>query len=60
MRNADGSLTLYVGPKSPRADKKSNWLPSPDGTSSLYIRAYWGRQGILDGSWQPPAVKNVS
>jgi hypothetical protein len=26
--NADGSLTLYTGAKSPGADKESNWLPA--------------------------------
>ena len=55
-RNADGSLTLYAGAKSPGADKESNWLPAPDGAFSLYIRAYWGKQPILDGSWQPPKI----
>jgi len=39
--NADGSLTLYAGAKSPGADKESNWLQAPNGTFSLYIRAYW-------------------
>jgi hypothetical protein len=58
-RNADGSLTLYAGAKSPGADKESNWLPAPKGHFSLYIRAYWGKQGILDGSWQPPMVKKM-
>jgi hypothetical protein len=29
--NADGSLTLYAGVKSPGADKESNWLPAPNG-----------------------------
>ena len=48
-RNADGSLTLYVGTKSPGKDKEANWLPAPDGRFSLYIRAYWGKEGILDG-----------
>ncbi|WP_380874796.1 hypothetical protein ACFB49_01390 [Sphingomonas sp. DBB INV C78] len=56
QRNADGSLTLHAGAKSPGADKESNWLPAPDGHFSLYIRAYWGKQAILDGSWQPPKV----
>lgn len=56
-RNADGSLTLYVGAKSPGKDKESNWLPAPNGHFSLYIRAYWGQKGILDGTWTPPAVK---
>jgi hypothetical protein len=55
-RNADGSLTLYAGAKSPGKDKENNWLPAPDGRFSLYIRAYWGQQGILDGSWQPPRI----
>ena len=57
--NADGSLTLYAGAKSPGQDKESNWLPVPDGHFSLYIRAYWGRKAILDGSWQPPVVREV-
>jgi hypothetical protein len=57
--NADGSLTLYAGMKSPGGDKESNWLPAPDGHFSLYIRAYWGKSPILDGSWKPPVVKKV-
>lgn len=57
--NADGSLTLYAGSKSPGANKESNWLPAPDGTFSLYIRAYWGKESILDGSWQPPQIVKV-
>jgi hypothetical protein len=58
-KNADGSLTLYAGSKSPGADKESNWLPAPEGAFSLYIRAYWGKSGILDGSWQPPKIVSV-
>jgi hypothetical protein len=58
-RGADGSLTLYAGAKSPGKDKESNWLPAPDGHFSLYIRAYWGKEPILDGSWKPPTVEKV-
>ena len=57
--NADGSLTLYVGAKSPGEDKESNWLPAPEGTFSLYIRAYWPDKAVLDGTWKPPAVAKV-
>lgn len=57
--NADGSLTLYAGAKSPGKDKEGNWLPAPQGHFSLYIRAYWGKQGILDGSWKPPKVEKM-
>jgi hypothetical protein len=59
QRNADGSLTLYAGANSPGADKESNWLPAPDDTFSLYIRAYWGKEAILDGTWQPPEIEVV-
>jgi hypothetical protein len=58
-RNADGSLTLYAGSKDPGSDRSSNWLPAPAGPFSLYIRAYWGKPAILDGSWKPPAVNII-
>jgi hypothetical protein len=57
--NDDGSLTLYAGATSPGKDKESNWLPAPDGTFSLYIRAYWSEKAILDGTWKPPVVKKI-
>jgi hypothetical protein len=57
---AAGSTTIYVGKVSPGADKEANWLPAPDGHFSLYIRAYWGEQPILDGSWRPPKVERKS
>jgi hypothetical protein len=56
-RGADGSLTLYAGARSPGPENESNWLPAPDGPFSLYIRAYWGDQGIIDGTWKPPSVE---
>jgi hypothetical protein len=59
-RNTDGSLTLYAGAKAPGGDKDTNWLPAPGGHFSLYLRAYWGKQGILDGSWKPPVIRKVT
>jgi hypothetical protein len=58
--NPDGSLTLWAGANSPGKDKESNWLPAPNGTFSLYIRAYWADKAIIDGSWTPPAVQRVN
>ena len=58
--NADGSLTLYAGANSPGHDKENNWLPAPDGTFSLYIRAYWPENDILDGTWTPPIIEKVN
>jgi len=50
---------LYAGIQSPGEDKETNWLPAPKGTFSLYIRAYWGKEAILDGSWKPPVIEKV-
>jgi hypothetical protein len=57
--NPDGSLTLYAGTKSPGEDKETNWLPVPEGTFSLYIRCYWGKEAVLDGSWIPPKIEQM-
>jgi hypothetical protein len=57
--NTDGSLTIYAGTKSPGRDKESNWLPAPEGIFSLYIRAYWAKEAILDGSWIPPEIEHM-
>lgn len=58
--NKDGSLTLYAGPKAPSVGLESNWLPAPRGFFSLYIRAYWGKEAILDGSWSPPIIERIN
>jgi hypothetical protein len=44
----------------PSQDKMSNWLPAPKGDFSLYIRAYWPEDDILNGSWNPPAAVKLS
>jgi hypothetical protein len=57
---ADGSLTLYVSAKPP-ADKSlmPNWLPAPKDDFSLYGRAYWPEEAILNGTWTPPPAAKV-
>lgn len=57
--NSDGGLTVYLGNKSPGKDKESNWLPAPPGNFSIWLRAYWPDQAILDGTWKPPVVSRV-
>lgn len=36
--------------------QRANWLPAPKGDFSLYVRAYWPKPPVTDGSWTPPAV----
>ncbi len=58
--NSDGSLTVYVQVDEPPQDLRSNWLPAPAGKDfSLYVRAYWAKIAVTDGSWTPPAVTNT-
>jgi hypothetical protein len=57
--NPGGSLTLYASMQSPGEDKETNWLPAPEGRFSLYIRCYWGKEAVLDGSWKPPVIERV-
>ncbi len=58
--NDDGSLTVYVQSDAPDDSKRDNWLPSPKkGDFSLYVRTYWPRPAVTDGSWTPPPVKKV-
>lgn len=55
--DADGSLTIHVQADRPSDSALKNWLPAPkDADFSLYIRAYWPRVAITEGSWTPPPV----
>ncbi len=57
--NKDGSLDLYIQNESPGKRKESNWLPAPADKFILMLRIYWPKESLLDGTWQPPAVKRV-
>ena len=58
--NADGSLTFHVRATRRRPAQRDNWLPSPKGGDfSLYVRAYWPKSPVTEGSWTPPAVQKV-
>jgi hypothetical protein len=58
--DADGSLTIYVQADSPAEAMRGNWLPAPRGADfSLYVRAYWPKVAVTDGSWLPPAVQKA-
>ena len=56
----DSSLTIYVQADPPPAAQRDNWLPAPKGNDfSLFMRAYWPKVEITDGSWTPPAVNKA-
>lgn len=59
IKNADGSIDIYIQHESPGADKETNWLPAPEGNFVLMFRFYWPEQKIVDGQWMPPVVASV-
>jgi hypothetical protein len=58
VNSSQRNMTLALA--SPGKDKESNWLPAPNGTFSLYMRAYWADKAVLEGSWLPPKVMSVA
>ncbi len=53
----DGGLTLHASGAPPADERlRANWLPAPAGPFSLYLRAYWPEQAVVDGAWVPPPV----
>jgi hypothetical protein len=55
--NPDSSLDIYIQHDDPGPDKRTNWLPAPDGPFVLMMRLYWPEQSVIDRSWKPPAVR---
>ena len=53
----DGSLTIYIQADPPPEAQRANWLPAPNEDFTLYLRAYWPKVEVIDGSWTPPPVE---
>lgn len=50
VRNADGSIDIYIQPEAPGGERDNNWLPSPaTGEFKLTIRVYMPAPEVLDG-----------
>jgi hypothetical protein len=58
--NNDGSLTIYIQRESPGKEQESNWLPAPAGSFSLFMRLYWPKNEIINGSWKPPKIERMA
>ncbi|HEX7980488.1 MAG TPA: DUF1254 domain-containing protein [Gemmatimonadaceae bacterium] len=58
--NSDGSLDIYIQHQNPGAAKEKNWLPAPDGPFLLMLRMYWPEQSVVDGTWKPPGIRQMT
>ena len=53
-KNADGSITLYIGPDAPEG-KEKNWVKTIPGQNWFsYFRLYSPTEPFFDGSWVLP------
>jgi hypothetical protein len=49
-----------MSPKEPASNPNANWLPSPsDGKFVLILRANLPKPALIEGRYQPPAVRAV-
>jgi hypothetical protein len=60
QKNADGSVDVYFGPKTP-SGYESNWVPtSADGGFEVLFRFYGPEKPLFDKSWQLPDIEKIS
>jgi hypothetical protein len=58
-KNADGTVDVYFGPKSP-VGEESNWLYTQPGQKWFpWFRAYGPEKAILDKTWKLPDIEKV-
>jgi hypothetical protein len=59
VQNADGSTTLYFGPKAPKG-KESNWQATVPGKGYFAIlRLYGPTEAAIGKSWKPGDIEKV-
>ena len=55
----DGSIDVILSKEDP-GDPNANWLQTPSGRFSVYLRIYAPGQAAYEGAWLPPAIKRTS
>ncbi|MFZ4372901.1 MAG: DUF1214 domain-containing protein [Mycobacterium sp.] len=57
--NPDGSIDVILSQVDP-GDPNSNWLQTPAGDFSVYLRIYAPGQAAADGTWLPQPIQRTS
>jgi hypothetical protein len=59
-KNADGSVDVYIGPRSP-AGEEANWLFTPAGKLWFpWFRLYGPEKAVFDKSWKLPDIEKIN
>jgi len=60
VKNADGSVDVYFGPRAPRG-KESNWIPtSAEGQFEVMFRLYGPEKPLFEKTWVLPDIEKVN
>ena len=60
VKNADGSVDLYFGPKSPQGKPAANWIKTIPGKGWFtYFRLYAPTQPYFDRTWVLPDIEEM-
>lgn len=57
VRNADGSLDIYIQRERPEGALDANWLPAPEGRLRLALRAYLPGETLRRRTWRLPPLQ---
>jgi len=59
VRNADGSIDIYLQRDRPEGAKAANWLPTPAGPMRLSLRAYLPKADLRNRKWRVPGIARI-
>lgn len=60
VRDASGSLNLYIQRDPPPGEHAANWLPAPAGPMRLVLRAHQPEESMIAGRYRVPPVRRNS
>ena len=58
-KNRDGSISIYISQRLPKAVPMANWLPVPSGQFNLMLRVYGPEGKVAANTYVPPPVEQL-